>query len=518
MNHKYLYKRRKWCEINAGVFHAIKKPKPPKLKVNKESRKEISKDVVKSINSKQNSKQNDLEFSNVKEIDQINTNKDMIIEKTILQVDSNKRLLKTNVSNSIIQQPNLPNAIVNPNVKLKELNGQIGRNESKNCLHKSSCKSSKPMDLFFDDATDLNVDKPEFEVIIKKSKIDDILKVLEDDWADDEYDTMETLITNNMKNNVSPLKSIITPSNLEIPSSNELSKMISMNIKDTPSITNNKNSSSTIQNLDDMTEVEKENKEKYYPIFNKGYSMKNAESDVTKLTHGTKKSTKWQLSAKGSGNENQYQLDAGQKNFGATQCSECGIVYQLGDPEDENAHLNYHNSVKTLKFQGWKNERVVIDDPLTSSKIILIEPNDSKQCWKKVSEILTVVDRDLGLADSSLSNYTDKKVYLYIKEKNILGVLVAEYIEIAHRMIPDLIDLNCCTAESTPAKCGINVVWTVMSHRRQGIATKLVDILRSKFFYGYIMSLEDIAFSVPTPSGKIFAEKYTKTKSFKVYS
>lgn len=32
------------------------------------------------------------------------------------------------------------------------------------------------------------------------------------------------------------------------------------------------------------------------------------------------------------------------------------------------------------------------------------------------------------------------------------------------------------------------------------------------------MSLEDIAFSVPTPSGKIFAEKYTKTKSFKVYN
>lgn len=45
-------------------------------------------------------------------------------------------------------------------------------------------------------------------------------------------------------------------------------------------------------------------------------------------------------------------------------------------------------------------------------------------------------------------------------------------------MIPELIDLNCCTAESTPAKCGINVVWTAMSHRRQGIATKLVDTLR----------------------------------------
>jgi len=58
----------------------------------------------------------------------------------------------------------------------------------------------------------------------------------------------------------------------------------------------------------------------------------------------------WQISAKGGGAENQYQLDAGQKRFGATQCPECNVVYQVGDAEDENAHLNYHNSVRTLKF------------------------------------------------------------------------------------------------------------------------------------------------------------------------
>jgi N-acetyltransferase len=31
------------------------------------------------------------------------------------------------------------------------------------------------------------------------------------------------------------------------------------------------------------------------------------------------------------------------------------------------------------------------------------------------------------------------------------------------------------------------------------------------------MSVEDIAFSTPTLSGKFFAEKYTKTRNFKVY-
>lgn len=55
-------------------------------------------------------------------------------------------------------------------------------------------------------------------------------------------------------------------------------------------------------------------------------------------------------------------------------------------------------------------ERVVIEDPLTSSRIILIEPGDSKLYWKKVNEVLVYVDRDLGLDDTKLSDYEQKKV------------------------------------------------------------------------------------------------------------
>lgn len=51
-----------------------------------------------------------------------------------------------------------------------------------------------------------------------------------------------------------------------------------------------------------------------------------------------------------------------------------------------------------------------MEDPFTSSRIILVEPHDSKQNWKKVSEILAVVDKDLGLADMSISDYQGKKV------------------------------------------------------------------------------------------------------------
>jgi hypothetical protein len=48
--------------------------------------------------------------------------------------------------------------------------------------------------------------------------------------------------------------------------------------------------------------------------------------------------------------DNQYIIDAGQKKFGATQCKECCIVYQIGDPEDEASHKKYHDSTHNLKF------------------------------------------------------------------------------------------------------------------------------------------------------------------------
>lgn len=51
-----------------------------------------------------------------------------------------------------------------------------------------------------------------------------------------------------------------------------------------------------------------------------------------------------------SSTKDQYLIDAGQKKFGATQCSECGIIYQIGDAVDENDHMTYHSASDILKF------------------------------------------------------------------------------------------------------------------------------------------------------------------------
>ncbi|XP_011637013.1 N-acetyltransferase ESCO2 isoform X4 [Pogonomyrmex barbatus] len=500
-------RKRKYGRINAGVCHGIKKPKP---KVNIETLKKKEQQNLAPSTNKSSSMEEALSMK-------MNT----IVEKPLSpMIDETKRFFKTNRT---IRLNHAATVTVNNKIKLKVTDGKIILKENQNQKRIPSTKKdhkqkSSPVDVPLD-ATDLTVDEPEVETLLQQDKVDDLLKILEDDWSNDDYDTMGTLT--DTVNAVSPLKSTTTKilsKDMIMSPATELSNMTStMNIKDAPL--------KSFQNLsldntnNNKKETEKENaKKKYFPLFTKGYSVPDnifEETNNANTTKATKKSMQWQLSAKGGGAEDQYQLDAGQKHFGATQCQECNVVYQLGNPEDENAHLNYHNSIRILKFQGWKNERVISEDPFTSSRIILIEPHDPKQHWKKVLEILTVVDRDLGLTDMNISEYQNKNIFLYIREKTILGVLVAEHIEKAFRIIPELIELNCCTDESTPTKCGINVVWTAMSHRKQGIATKLVDTLRTKFFYGYVMSMDDIAFSIPTPGGKIFAEKYTKTRSFK---
>nr|CAD7265992.1 unnamed protein product [Timema shepardi] len=209
-----------------------------------------------------------------------------------------------------------------------------------------------------------------------------------------------------------------------------------------------------------------------------------------------------------------YQIDAGQKKFGATQCSDCGIVYQQGDPDDEMSHLNFHNSSKSLKFAGWKQERVVGE--YGNGRVVLITPNDSKVWCKKAADVVEVADKDLGYAESGL-NISNSKVYLYIEDRQVVGCLVAEHVTEAHRLLSST-GLDTCSEEVYPVKCGISRIWTLINCRRRGIATRLVNCMRGNFIYGYILSSGEFAFSVPTVSGKGFASKYMGTPHFLVYT
>ena len=433
-------------EINSGVSHGIKRPKPKKhisrveaFKNEKRVSPPVSKAGTENINTQENSSKNTKSKASQRQKAE---------RSPTPEFDLNKRFFK------MIRSKNAT-VTVNKKIKLDVSDGKISLKQKN--VHK------KPKLDFTLDAADLIVDEPEFENT-KEKDVAKLLKILEDDWTDDDYEPIELLQKKKITNSPNKYSSF---QDVVMSPASELSNMTSvMNIEDT-----------VMQTEDKINfNIGEENKN-IYPLFTKGYSSNHREVIIPR-NRGVKRSATWQLAANAGGAEDQYQLDCGQKKFGATQCNECGVVYQLGDPADENAHLNFHNSFKTLKFHGWKNEKMVWNDEYTKSRIIVVEPNDPKQCWKKVTEILNVVDMDLGLADKQLSCYKDMRIYLYIREKNVLGVLLVEPVKEAHRMIPELVELDCCTSESTPVKCGINVVWTAMKHRKQGIARQLVDTLR----------------------------------------
>ncbi|NXS94186.1 ESCO2 acetyltransferase, partial [Jacana jacana] len=275
-----------------------------------------------------------------------------------------------------------------------------------------------------------------------------------------------------------------------------------------------------------------------YPIFSAPppASKKRPQAALDELTPPFGSSPASQKSKKARelcrGSRDQMIIDAGQKHFGAVVCKSCGMIYTAGSPEDEAQHIQHHERfLEALRYVGWKKERVVAE--FWDGKIVLILPADPKYAVKKVHEdVREIVDNELGFKQVSLSCPAKTKIYLFVSNmKIIVGCLVAESIKQAFRVLaepgaalsPEEDALQPqrpwrCSTEPEPAVCGISRIWVFGPRRGTGIARRMVDVLRSTFMYGCVLSPQEIAFSDPTPDGKLFATKYCQTPSFLVYN
>jgi len=65
--------------------------------------------------------------------------------------------------------------------------------------------------------------------------------------------------------------------------------------------------------------------------------------------------------------------------------------------------------------------------------------------------------------------------------------------------------------------CGIARIWIHPDHRRRRIGTKLLDCIRTNFFFGIVIKRSDLAFSSPTDDGRQFFKKYTRTNHLFIY-
>ncbi|XP_064196458.1 N-acetyltransferase ESCO2 isoform X3 [Anguilla rostrata] len=225
-------------------------------------------------------------------------------------------------------------------------------------------------------------------------------------------------------------------------------------------------------------------------------------------------------------------IDAGQKQFGATTCSSCGMVYSADSLEDNFQHTQFHQRfLDSIKFVGWKKERVVAE--FWDGKIIMVLPEDPKYAIKKAEEVRKLADNELGFQQVSLSCPSKAKTYLFVNsDKMVVGCLITEHIRQAYRVLEqpertkdmtkeDFMDHHrawCCSTSPETAICGISRIWVFSLMRRKGIATRLLDTARNTFMYGSHLTKKEIAFSDPTPDGKLFATKYCETPAFLVYN
>ncbi|CAG9759680.1 unnamed protein product [Ceutorhynchus assimilis] len=273
----------------------------------------------------------------------------------------------------------------------------------------------------------------------------------------------------------------------------------------------------SFSNADKMAEQQQERK--LFPVFQKGATAGLLKKDDNE--RGEKRSCDSDVLEKHAKRfkvlgPDQMLLDAGQKRFGLTECTECNICYHQGDPNDELQHSSHHNALQVLRFSGWKNERVVADH-LSDGRIIRILPSDSKVWLKKVEDLMVLVNRDLGCY-GVLNDISKSQVYMYIKNRTIAGCVVAKSPqEPGHLMLGDHIGVSMCSKEPYPIKCGISHIWVRASFRKQGIATAMMDAVKCSFFTGYVLSNNDIALTAPTIAGAAFAEKYFKTSNYLIY-
>nr|KAF6479844.1 establishment of sister chromatid cohesion N-acetyltransferase 2 [Molossus molossus] len=227
--------------------------------------------------------------------------------------------------------------------------------------------------------------------------------------------------------------------------------------------------------------------------------------------------------------KDQLIIDAGQKHFGATMCKSCGMIYTASNPEDELQHVQHHHRfLEGIKYPGWKKERVVAE--FWDGKIVLVLPHDPSYAIKKVEDVQELVDSELGF-QQVVPRCPDKtKTFLFISdEKKVVGCLIAEPIKQAFRVLSEPTGAESpsskechrawqCSNVPVPAVCGISRIWVFRLKRRKRIARRLVDTLRNRFMFGCFLSIDEIAFSDPTPDGKLFATKYCNTPNFLVYN
>ena len=223
--------------------------------------------------------------------------------------------------------------------------------------------------------------------------------------------------------------------------------------------------------------------------------------------------------------------------------------------EDSALHRKFHNMNK----QGVDAGKTLMRDAATNSvlparrrlqrneAILMIDRRSSVGSRNKVKKILKVVNSELSATEiedkylwgrmvsitramptrktgneESIEGIPRFKAFVYLVSERCVGFCLVEKIGSAHRVIDSSVTESAETHglgqghsssisisdKQDVALLGISRIWTSRSHRRQGIASTLLECARRHFFYGMEVTKDLVAFSQPTDSGGKLAKRW----------
>jgi hypothetical protein len=248
----------------------------------------------------------------------------------------------------------------------------------------------------------------------------------------------------------------------------------------------------------------------------------------------------------------QMQLDLASESRKA--CKICGMEYIPSNAEDAALHRKFHamnvGGVDFTKATVERLRKAQIWSGGDGSFIAVIGRKDALALRNRTSDVLKVVNTELGavpisdeelwsqtspcagdgqLHDSTHSNdqpstaAVDRyKTYLYVRSQKCIGACLAERIWEAYtvlaqddasaqtrQLFPETKSSSISVSTTTTtALMGISRIWASNSHRKQGVATSLLDCARSDFLYGLTVEKGKVAFSQPTESGGNLARRW----------
>jgi len=236
----------------------------------------------------------------------------------------------------------------------------------------------------------------------------------------------------------------------------------------------------------------------------------------------------------------QLYLDFGQRDFAKrTLCGVCGMLYVHGVDEDIKQHRRIcrdftdgvpffqhgngnNTSVRTVARIGQDASICEVRAELSHTlwgllrrrltyrfSATQVRSSDSHSLRRKVAQVRAIVDKELGYPRSSHKSDDRLIAYLYISKKRVVGFVSAESISEGY-----LLESNYDRSTvGRKAVIGIHQIWVHSKFRGRGIATHLVDAVRSKMVYNFEVPSHQIAFSSPTQAGVAFAKSYVRKTS-----